>query len=513
MISEMPGHPDRMWRLLLIFVVILQLGVFVVVARYRLIDGDEGFYVMASRLVYEHRVPYRDFFFTQMPLLPYVYGLWMQFAGATWISVRALSALFTSMLGTLIYVHVCKVTGKWAFGLASIAIFLSSTHIFAWLPIVKTYALSSLLLFLAYFSIATYASTSPKIAFAFGGLMLGLSADARLYIAGLLPMLICWIFFAPEVRSRRIALVWFLGGFAAAVLPNLYLWAIAPDAYVFGNLGIHAARSSHGLIGLGGKFRILSLLLLSRESGNGFQMAMLFACCGLLIILKHSAATRLAFYLAVTLIVISLLPTPSFTQYFCVPVPFLVVAVVCSVSELMDKARNSRRKHLIMAISAMLLSGFIAASIGDFSRFLSTGAGIKGIRPDLVTNYMLGSVVAMSRRIDEVAAPGEQVMSLWPGYLLQTKVVPLPGFENNTAREHTRTICPEYMSKYHIVPQSQIEAQLAAHIPRLVVVGNQESMHPDFDADLYERMLQRFGYQRIYLIGNSSLWIAPAGPR
>ena len=72
-------QPSQVWpracKRLLIPVFLVQLIPFLTVARHRLIDGDEGFYLMASRLVFEHRVPYRDFFFTQTPLLPFVYGL------------------------------------------------------------------------------------------------------------------------------------------------------------------------------------------------------------------------------------------------------------------------------------------------------------------------------------------------------------------------------------------------------------------------------------------------------
>ena len=100
-------------------------------------------------------------------------------------------------------------------------------------------------------------------------------------------------------------------------------------------------------------------------------------------------------------------------------------------------------------------------------------------------------------------------MSLWPGYLVQTKANPAPGFENNTARDFVRQISPERMAKYHIVPQSQIEAQITTHTPRLVVVGNQESMYAGFDAQSYERVLQQNGYQRDYVIGSASLWTAP----
>ena len=98
-------------------------------------------------------------------------------------------------------------------------------------------------------------------------------------------------------------------------------------------------------------------------------------------------------------------------------------------------------------------------------------------------------------------------MSLWPGYLVQSKTQPLPGFENNTARELARTIGPERMLRYHIVSPSRIEAQIRTHIPRLVVVGNQESMSAEFDAASYEKLLLESGYRREYRLGTASLWI------
>ena len=127
---------------LLIFLV--QFSIFLTVSRFRLVDGDEGFYLLTSRLVTEGKLPYHDFLLTQMPLLPYVYGWWMRFAGMTWFSARLLSAVLAAALGTALYSEVYKQTGKWAAGLLAALLFLSSTHVFAWLTVVKTYALSSL---------------------------------------------------------------------------------------------------------------------------------------------------------------------------------------------------------------------------------------------------------------------------------------------------------------------------------------------------------------------------------
>ena len=508
---ETPGSQEPSahgWRIALIPVILVQLGWFLVVARHRLIDGDEGFYLMASKLIWEGKMPYRDFFFTQMPLLPFVYGLWFQIAGTTWIAARVLSAFFTTILGTLMYVHVSRETGKWAAGLVTVVLFVSSTHIFAWMTIVKTYALSTLLLFLVYLTITRYRSTGSLRAFGLAGLLLGLSADVRLYFAGLFPVLILWILAAPEIHARRRALVGFAAGFALAVLPNIYFFALDPGAYVFDNLGFRAVSGAGFFGALPDKLDTLYRLFGTRGSGNGVQFAILCTLCGLRFLFRYSASARLATYIAVTMILISLLPAPSLTQYFCVAVPFLIVGAVCTVCGLMERPLTALDTSLVLAGASVLLLAFVATSIDDVERFLSSGEEVIGVlRPRLAVNFRLDSVIAMSRRLDECASPGEPVMSLWPGYLVQSKTQPLPGFENNTARELAGTISPERMLRYHIMSPSRIEAQLRAHIPRLVVVGNQESMNVEFDSASYEKLLLESGYRRDYRLGDASLWI------
>lgn len=88
-------------------------AIFIAIARYRLVDGDEGFYLLAAKSVFHGKLLYRDFFYTQMPLLPYIYGLWLKIAGETWNSGRMLSSLLASLLGCLLYVHVTRVTRSW----------------------------------------------------------------------------------------------------------------------------------------------------------------------------------------------------------------------------------------------------------------------------------------------------------------------------------------------------------------------------------------------------------------
>jgi 4-amino-4-deoxy-L-arabinose transferase-like glycosyltransferase len=508
------SQPSRAWpracKLLLIPVFFVQLIPFLTVARHRLIDGDEGFYLMASRLVFEHKVPYRDFFFTQMPLLPYVYGLWMQIAGRSWVSARIFSGILTALLGTILFAFICRETRKPAAGLLAVVLFTSSTLVFAWFTIVKTFALAAIFLLLAFLLMHLSAAAPKRSAVAISGVLLGLGMDVRLYLAGLVPLFLWWILRESQSGARLRGVIWFTVGFAVAVLPNLYFLLLAPEAYLFDNLLFHAIRSDAGLVG-GYTQKIFALVQVCvlAGPGNGLQMTMLLAFIFVLTVrLKvASAASRRAVQLAVALGVISLFPTPSYVQYFCLCVPFLIVASVCSASELLDRLKQPARR-LAAAGGIALVALFVAASAGDYKRFLNTGDGVNGIRgQQLAPNWRIDAVRAVSRAIDELTVPGECVMSLWPGYIFESNAVPFPGLENNTGRERAGVLTSSQLAHYHILPQEQIDRELSHHGPRLVVVGNQESMF--IHADPYTAMLARYGYRMVRRIGDTSIWSAP----
>src|SRR5271165_4122406 len=132
---------NRTCKLLLAPVFLAFLCFFPFVALHRFIDGDEGAFLLASRLVLAHKTPYLDFFYQQAPLLPYAYAFWMKVAGISWFSGRAFTVLLTSLLGLLLYRRLCQQTGSWLAGLSAVVLFASSTLVFAWFTVVKTYSL------------------------------------------------------------------------------------------------------------------------------------------------------------------------------------------------------------------------------------------------------------------------------------------------------------------------------------------------------------------------------------
>lgn len=500
----------RTCRLLLVPAFLLQLVPFLVIARYRLIDGDEGFYLMASRLVFEHKVPYRDFIFTQMPVFPYVYGLWMRVTGCSWVSARIFSALLASLAGAVLFAQVCAETKRCVAGLLTIVVFATSTLVFAWFTIAKTFALSAVFLLFAFFIFMRRPAADLNRTAAATGLLLGFAVDVRLYLLGLTPLFLWWIWQDAEPRLRVKPVLWFLAGLAVAALPNVYFLAQDPQAFVFGNMLFHAIRSDAGLVGnFGEKLVVLVRLVLMGYDGNGLQIGLLLVVIFMIGRVKaRPTAARRSLQLAMTLALISWLPTPTYIQYFCLCIPFLIVAAVCSASDLVDSLVLLKTRRLTAIGGITLVAIFAAASAQDYVRFLKTGQDVIGIRVrDRANNWRIETVNAVSRGIDELAAPGERVMSFWPGYYLQSKADPLPGFENNTGRERAEALSPGELSKYHIVSGYQVARELAHHNPRLVVLGNQEYMR--LESRPYEEMLVRSGYVAVRRIGHTSIWAAP----
>src|SRR5690349_875427 len=106
------------------------------------VDNDEGYYGLAAKLVSQGDVLYRDFFYTQSPLLPYVYGAWMEVFGFSLAASRALSVIFALALGALICEHASRRFSSLWVGAIAVLAFASTRLVSTWFSTTKTYALS-----------------------------------------------------------------------------------------------------------------------------------------------------------------------------------------------------------------------------------------------------------------------------------------------------------------------------------------------------------------------------------
>ncbi len=508
----------RTAKLLLLPLLVLQVAFFSYIALHHFVDGDEGFYLLASRLVLMHKKPYLDFFYTQAPLLPYVYALWLKLTSVTWVSGKLFAALLTAVLGTLVFADVCRQTRNWVAGLAAVVMFCVSTLIFAFFPVVKTYSLAGLFLFAAYFLAGRISGTSPRWLMGASGLLLGLSADTRSYLVLVAAVFLWWIYRNSETRARVVLICWFLGGMAIGLLPCLYFFVSSPSAFLFNNLGYHAARSGSGLVGMWQeKLAAILVTFLGGSEGNGLQTSLLFFVSVAFVFSIHKPryAPRFAFQIALTVGLISLLPTPVHPQYFCLCIPFLLSSTVCVVNGMLMELSPGRGKLTTIAACAAVLGLYVASSVGDFRRFLVTGDRVPGVDIGLDKNdWRLQRVLAVSQAIDQIARPGEPVASFWPGYIFQSKAVPFSGFESDFGLSVSEKLTPEQRARYHIVSPADLQAEFSARVPRIVVLTDKDPTPTKVEfwrnmigvENSLGNTLREHGYTLVKSIGDTSIY-------
>jgi len=113
------------------------------------LNSDEGWYLYAAKQVYEGQRPYQDFAFTQMPLLPYIYGLGLLFWKSMYAG-RLISFLIFCTSLILIY-QISQETFKPESFLWLLLIFTVYPDGFYFDTIVKTYALTLFLFVLSFY--------------------------------------------------------------------------------------------------------------------------------------------------------------------------------------------------------------------------------------------------------------------------------------------------------------------------------------------------------------------------
>ncbi|MBI3977520.1 MAG: glycosyltransferase family 39 protein [Chloroflexi bacterium] len=490
---------------LLVAVAVFLSLVFVPLSIFRLVDGDEGFYLLAARLVMEGKSPYRDFLYHQMPLLPYLYGAWMSIFGTSWYAARLLSALFAVLLGLLVFRHVARTTNRRSFGLLAVALYALSGHAIGWFSVVKTYPFSTLMIFLAYTLIRPM--EGPKWRVFLGGICLGLAADTRGYLVVLTPLAALWILSkGKECEHPTGRLPHFAAGLALALSPNLLFFLASPESFVFNNVGFHAVRSDYGFVGDLWQKAVVAMQIVglrSPEKAASLQLAVLLFlnACSAIVALARKQPSGLSLYFALALLAVSLLPTPAYLQYFSVAVPFLVVNAVLFIADHADHLFARPYRPLL----AMLVVAYLLVSPAELYRYAVSGYNVPGVGdPDVAASWTIPAINRVARAIDESGlGVGEPALSWWPGYFVEARTPALPKTENHGGLTISSKLAESELERYHIISAAGVHRAIAERTVRLVVLGNW-LWEPDRSA--YRRLLLASGYSLRRQIGDAEVY-------
>ena len=106
-------------------------------------NADEGFYAVAARAVMQGEMPYRDFGYTQTPLLPFINGLVMRFTGYGLFEQRAVNGVWGALALALAAFWLARRTRAWV-GLLLVVLFSLTPGWMYFIHLGKTYAFTAL---------------------------------------------------------------------------------------------------------------------------------------------------------------------------------------------------------------------------------------------------------------------------------------------------------------------------------------------------------------------------------
>jgi 4-amino-4-deoxy-L-arabinose transferase-like glycosyltransferase len=465
----------RSWIIFLLLLVFLS-SVFIPMSLLRIVDGDEGFYILAAKLVMHNNILYHDFFYNQTPLIPYLYGAWIKIFGNSWYAARLLSSFFAILLGLLLFYHVTYIFHNRLWGLLAVVLFTLNGLSLAWLSVVKTLGVPTCLLFASYFLLYTDIKDTYK--YLLSGFLLALAIDSKLYFAIGIPAFALYFYYSEKDKKILYKHLLLGGtGIFLGLLPNLYFILQSPGNYFFGLLGYHAIRpgtAGSGLIGQGQQklYQVLKLLCLEGVSSVQFTLLILLSLSQLISTLKFREKLPLAQYITITFFIVCLLPTPSFTQYFCTIIPFLIINSIFLVDrlshELSSGIARERLRHLFF------LSVIIYIFISPFTvyQYAVSGQGVIGVIED-AKNWKIPVINKVSKSIDENICPNNNItIAFWPGYLFASKAHLLNNMENQFGLDVAPKLNPKQLENYHIITHADITNAIANHKACIVVLGN-----------------------------------------
>jgi len=386
--------------------------------------GDEGFHLLAARLVLSGKAPYLDFFYQHPPLFPYLYAVWMRVFGESWRSAHALSAILFGAAIALTARYAASLFPRPAERRTAAALAAGFTALSLDALRISTFALPfalALLLTLAALSLAAKASNRPGSRAAFwAGACAGGAAMASLFTAPVGPILFFWLAKNRGSGKRAGKLLAFAGGMFASSLPLLWPAARAPRRVFLDIVGFHLWFRTGVMAGgapdpIAAKMRMVGGLLTSPQ---GILLA-LFAGFGLLAVFSgrtpRPAESRLTVWIAAGLTLFILAPNPSYQHYFVLVIPLLAVLAVAGLSSLGLLAGAPG----LPARAGWIVLGFFILGAGATAHRL--GRGLVPFWPD--AEKIAAEVVRLTPEGSRIYAP-EVICFL-------SRRMPPPGLENS----------------------------------------------------------------------------------
>ena len=475
-------------------------------------DNHDEHQFMASGYLLATRglLPYRDYAYFHMPNLVFVYALIDRLTGFRLLYTRLFSVAFGTLTLALLsagtYLFFAKRNPVVRAGAALLAgLFLLANPLFAgtsglaWNHDVPVFlALLAALVFLW-----SRASARPFLLVALSGGLLGLAIGTRSSFATLIPAFLLTLVCHPQVKSRRTfwsALLAFGAGGLLAMLPALVLFFLAPGSFVFGNIG-YAGLNTLYRQGSGYTDGMNKLSFLGDVFSQTSNLLLLAAFVIFLVLpawlayrRNHAWEFGTTFFalLPVCAFTGSLLPSPSFPQYFYAPVPMIILGVSYAISRLEVESGPANNLFLQFFTALLLLSSLLG--LGDIGVLRNTF--------DAQNLWFPFTVHWQAEKLSAKLASGK-ILTLAPFYAIEAGKQIYPEFATGPFAFRVADLLSEAdRRQYKMVAPADLETYLQADPPAGILAGRD----PDIEAPLIQYASDH-GYRLVNFPGVYKLWV------
>ena len=433
------------------------------------LNQDEGWYLYAALEQAAGRLPYRDFFFSQGPLMPRVYGLlvplWAPLGVAGGRALTALLGLCGAGLAAWLGARSAPRGRRAACAVTVFLLTSGNVYHSYFTTIPKTYALASLLLLAGLAALWRPGGPRAPWRAGLGGLLLACAACTRLSLGIALPA--AGLFLLCGARRWRGAWLGFgLGGLAGLALLLGPALATARDAFLFANF-FHVSRGAEGLLFAAGS--------VSRLARNYLPLAALALAalalrgCGGGRAARGGGETEvpppglgLALLVFAAVFVVHLLSPFPYDDYQVPVMPLAAIAVAVAFWRALpspdDAAGDGRQQRVIVA--ALLVWAALGAGTSTLNEeWMIVGKDrfwvVRKAQPDLALLRTTAREIAARVPPDEFLLTQDTYLAVEAG----RRVPPgfemgpfsyFPGLDDDDARRH------------HVLNQRLLDAALAA---------------------------------------------------
>jgi hypothetical protein len=388
---------------------------------YGRIHVDEPFYFTIANLIVKGYIPYKDFFYTQTPLFPYIYSFPQLLFGSNLYIGRATSVLLGLMTYFLVVGFCYKKKSTGTSALASGLIAFNPFLIYHF-TFVKLYSLLAFLVVLTI--IILFSSIKDYLKFCLVSVLLTLCTSIRITLLPALLMVCAYIIF---IKKDYKTLLIFIGSsliiFTFIFSPFLVL---CKDQLFYDVYGYLKDRDVLPFTEI-----IKAKIIMASEVSKHFEVIIIILILIFAGLIKNNKLKSFSNFrkydseVLAWLILLSLILPYVFTkiayvgEYISFTIPLLVMLTSFNIESLFKTSKSDSDKIYLMII---LISALAISWIKDFPGFVEQKNGKPPIR------YLL----EVANKINETTKEQDKILSFNNAIVLMANREILPGYEMNS---------------------------------------------------------------------------------